>query len=98
MSSGGKRKGAGRPPSPKYLCPSCGVQRLHSSFLLTDGVSPVCEHCRPQGGKRPGAGRPRADTENVWLKIRTKTLKRLRAMIPTGKRSEFVSDCIDVHL
>jgi hypothetical protein len=51
-----------------------------------------------RGGKRPGAGRPRADTENVWLKIRTKTLKRLRAMIPNGKRSEFVSDCIDAHL
>jgi hypothetical protein len=51
-----------------------------------------------RGGKRPGAGRPRADTQNVWLKIRTTTLKRLRAMIPEGKRSEFVSDLIDANL
>jgi hypothetical protein len=51
-----------------------------------------------KGGRRPRAGRPRADTENVWLKIRTNRLKRLRAMVPVGKRSEFVSDLINTNL
>jgi hypothetical protein len=51
-----------------------------------------------RGGKRKGAGRPKADTQNVWLKIRTSSLRRLRAMIPEGKRSEFVSDLIDANL
>jgi hypothetical protein len=48
-----------------------------------------------KGGKRPGAGRPKADTVNVWLKIRTQTAARLRALIPVGKRSEFVSTAIE---
>ena len=56
----------------------------------------------PRGGKRQGAGRPKYEgdnrTEDVWLRLRIRTIKRLRAMIPNGKRSEFVSDCIDAHL
>jgi hypothetical protein len=42
-----------------------------------------------------GPGRPKADTVNVWLKIRTRTAARLRAFVPVGKRSEFVTDAIE---
>jgi hypothetical protein len=47
------------------------------------------------GGKRKGSGRPRADTVNYWLKLRTQTAQRLRARVPVGERSKFVSDLID---
>jgi hypothetical protein len=48
-----------------------------------------------KGGKREGAGRPRADTVIITLKLNTRTAARLRAIIPVGKRSEFVSDAVE---
>jgi hypothetical protein len=45
-----------------------------------------------------GPGQPRKDTVNVWLKLNSKTARRLRAFIPVGKRSEFVSLAIEEML
>ena len=42
-----------------------------------------------------GPGRPKADTVNVWLKLNRRTAARLRAFIPTGQRSMFVSEAIE---
>jgi hypothetical protein len=71
------------------------VQYLNLDTLLKENTY---EGNQVNGGKRPGAGRSKADTVNVQLKLNTRTAARLRALVPVGQRSAFVTDAIDEAL